>query len=94
MIVGLQAAQEMAAHIASIHTARAEQLEEAERYAAAHPEYEHVPEVYTAAEMARARASVAAGLATAFKLRAEEEPTPVSSIAPSRLRPWWRRWLR
>jgi hypothetical protein len=88
MIAGLGLATEMAEHIASIHTARAEQLEEAERYAAAHPEYEHVPEVYTAAELARARASVAAGLAVSFRLRADEEPTPA---AP---RSWWRRLLR
>ncbi len=75
LVAGLQAAIEMASHIAGIHAARAAHLAEAD------PE----GELYTAAEMARARASVAAGLAVSFRLRADEEPTPVTP------RPWWRR---
>jgi hypothetical protein len=79
VLKGLLAAQEMAEHIAAIHAARAERLAEAD------PE----GELYTAAEMARARASVAAGLGVSFRLRAEEQDTPA---AP---RPWWRRlWSR
>ena len=76
LLPGLLAACEMASHIAGIHGARADHLAEND------PE----GELYTAADMARARASVAAGLAVSFRLRADEQETPA---AP---RPWWRRW--
>ncbi len=64
----------MATHIAEIHNARAERLAES-------PD----GELYTSEDMARARASVAAGLAVSFRLRADEENTPVTR------EPWWRR---
>lgn len=78
LLPGLLAAVEMSGHIAAIHAARAERLTESD------PE----GELFTAAEMARARASVAAGLAVSFRLRADEQPTPAVRA------PWWRRWFR
>jgi len=76
-VAGLQLATAMAEMIAGIHVARAEHLAES-------PD----GELYTGEDMARARASVAAGLAVSFRLRADEEPTPVT------IAPWWRRWWR
>lgn len=77
LVAGLQAATTMAEMIAGIHVARAEHLAEA-------PD----GELYTGEDMSRARASVAAGLAVSFRLRADEEPTPAVP------RPWWRRLFR
>jgi hypothetical protein len=86
MLPGLLLAVEMCEQIAAIHAARAEHLEGVERPAG--DDVEEIPVLHSPAEMARARASVAAGLAVAIRLRAEQEDTPAAR------EPWWRRLYR
>lgn len=76
MITGLVAGADMADQSAAVYTARANHL----------AEVQEVGELYTAEDLARAQASVAAGLAVALRARAEAEDARVTETAA-----WWRR---
>jgi hypothetical protein len=93
MLLGLLTGREMCLTAAALHEARASHLQEAEDG--------EVTLAYTEADMQRACASVAAGLATAMKARADVEETSEYERAEQGWRrvelapllPWWHRWF-
>jgi hypothetical protein len=94
MLEGLFTAREMALVAAALHEARAGHLKDRDEG--------EMELAYTEEDLQRACASVAAGLATALKARADVESTTEYErvgqgwrrveLAPPR--PWWRRLLQ